>query len=323
MRYDDVMLRKNWTVKSFERLDSFLRRELPLVLDCTVSNSKVRRFIIAGSVNANGRQCRIPSFKLKPGTCVSVCIDEDKLFFEKKPDDIDFTLTDKDVLFEDDYIIVVNKPAFLPTEDTIVEGRKNMHGAVVEYLWKKNPSLRNPPYAGIMHRLDRETSGVLLFTKTRSVNAAVHDMFEMHTARKTYRAVCTCNANRSDMMKEGNSFTVDNFIGRISPKSQACKVGVLDESRGGQHARTEFYIASRKDGLYYIDCHLLTGRTHQIRVHLSQFGLPIVGDKLYGGAEGFASLGNRIMLHAFSLEFPHPVTKELMTVTSELPVEFK
>ncbi len=316
------MVRKNWTVAQEERLDAFLRREMPLIIGTSVSNSKVRRFIIAGSVYVNGRQCRIPSYELRRGSAVQVCIDEQKLFFEKKPDDIEFTLTDKDVLFEDEYIIVVNKPAFIPVEDIIVGGRGNMHSVVVDYLWKKNPSLRNPPYAGIMHRLDRETSGVLLFTKARSVNAAVHDMFEKHTAKKLYRAVCSCNANSKEEKKQGSSFTVDDFIGRISPKSQACKMGLLCEARGGQHSHSDFYIAEKKDGLYYVDCKLLTGRTHQIRLHLSLSGLPIVGDELYGGKKGFDSLNGRIMLHAHTLEFPHPVTQEVMTVTAELPEGF-
>ncbi|MBR1912111.1 MAG: hypothetical protein IJ828_07115 [Treponema sp.] len=135
-------------------------------------------------------------------------------------------------MFEDDAIIVVNKPAFLPTEETIVNGRENIHQAVVDYLWKKNPSLRNPPYAGIMHRLDRETSGALLFTKTRVVNAAVHNMFEMHAAKKTYRAVCSFSKNCEGTKKEGDSFTMDNYIGRISPKSQACKMGLICEAMG-------------------------------------------------------------------------------------------
>lgn len=317
--YYDSMLKRIWTVTEPSRLDDFLRKELPLIMDSELSNSKIRRFIISGNITVNGRQCRIPSYDLRKGSTVQVLIDEQKFFFEKKPDDIDFTLTQKDVLFEDDSIIVVNKPAFLPTEETIVNGRGNMHKAVVDYLWKKNPALRNPPYAGIMHRLDRETSGVLLFTKTRSVNNAVHEMFEKHTARKTYRAVCTLTGTKS----VPDNFTVDNFIGRISPKSQACKMGLLEESRGGLHSHTEFCICAKEKNLYYIDCHLLTGRTHQIRVHLSLSGLPIMGDELYGGKEGIAELNGRIMLHAYSLEFNHPVTQEPVTVKAPLPKYFE
>ena len=312
-----------WRVMEPERIDVLLRKKVPESLEgrLEVSNSKIRRLIMAGKVSVNGSQCRNPSFVLKNGATVSADIDEERFFFEKKPDDIDFELTDRDVLFEDDSIIVVNKPAFLPSEPTIVKDRGNMHASVIKYLWARNPSLRNPPYVGIMHRLDRETSGVLLFTKTRAVNPQVHDMFEHHTAVKTYRAVCTLKGAKK-ALKEGDSFTVDNFIGRISAKSAECRMGPLSESRGGQSARTDFTLKEVRDGLYYFDCILHTGRTHQIRVHLSQSGFPLCGDELYGGNGGFKEYGSRIMLHAFSLEFPHPVTGETIKVTAPLPEGF-
>src|SRR5574344_1181329 len=176
------------------RLDMFLRGKLPEYIPGgkdACSNSKIRRLIVAGAVNVNGRQIRIPGFELRRGASIDASVDEDKFFFENQPDDIQFELTEKDVLYEDDVLIVVNKPAFFPTEATITGNRDNLHDAVVRYLWQKNPQLRNPPYAGIMHRLDRETSGVILFTKTRAVNKKVFEMFEQHTAHKVYRAVCS------------------------------------------------------------------------------------------------------------------------------------
>ena len=159
------------------RLDEFLRRELPLKLNepQNSSNSKIRRLIVAGAVFVNSRQVRRPAFELRGHSNVSVDFDEEKFLYEKQPDDIKFELTEKDVLYEDEYLICVNKPSLFPTEETIVGGKKrdNLHDAVVRYLWAKNPSLRNPPYVGIMHRLDRETSGVILFTKQRIVNKQV------------------------------------------------------------------------------------------------------------------------------------------------------
>ncbi len=308
-----------WKISTKENLVSFLQRKLPLLFaPVAVSNSKIRRLIVAGSVFVNGRVCTVPSFSLRPGSEVFVRIDEERFFYEKQPDDIDFTLEDKDVLFEDESVIVVNKPAFLPTEETIVKGRGNMHQAVVDYLWKKNPALRNPPYAGIMHRLDRETSGTLLFTKTRTVNAAVHDMFENHTAKKCYRAVCFMRKK----IKEGKSFSVENFIGRISPKSAQCKMGLLPASKGGQKAVTDFKVLSVEGSYAKVFCTLQTGRTHQIRVHLSLSDLPIAGDTLYGGPEGFPENKGRIMLHACSLEFPHPLTGKKVRVEAPLPPLF-
>ncbi len=315
-----------WTVRKKSRLDLFLRDMIPSVLNDgtdAVSNSKIRRLIMAGVISVNGKQCRVPAFDLHSGSLVEAFIDEAKFFYEKRPDDIAFTLESENVLYEDDSLIVVNKPAFFPTEETIVKGRGNMHQAIIDYLWKKNPSLRNPPYVGIMHRLDRETSGVLLFTKTRAVNKAVHDAFESRLVSKEYRAVCSVSAGKEHSFVFGKkTFTVECSIGRVSPSSQACKMGIVPEQRGGQYSKTVFTLAAEQDGLYYVDCKLFTGRTHQIRVHLSHSGLPIVGDNLYGGTNGILELGNRIMLHSAKLSIPHPVTGELLEVTAPLPQGF-
>lgn len=305
------------------RLDTFLREKLPALPELSgkdVSNSKIRRLILAGCVSVNGRQCTRPAFELRGRSTVAVNLDVEKFFFEKQPDDLDFVLTEKDVLFEDDVIIVVNKPAFLPVEQTITGNRKNLHDAVVDYLWKKNPSLRNPPYAGIMHRLDRGTSGVILFTKSRGVNKAVHDMFENHTCQKTYHALVS---EIPAALKTGqNAFTVELPLGRVSASSQAAKWGIVPESKGGLYAKTTFCIigpVSLKTECGFkkallLEAKPLTGRTHQIRVHSSEKGMPLLGDVLYGGEKW-----NRVMLHAFSLEFPHPLTKKMMTVSVKDP----
>lgn len=305
---------KTFQSNSTVRLDSFLREKLPAVPELAgkdISNSKVRRLIVAGCISVNGRPCTRPAFELRGKSTVAVDLDVEKFFFEKQPDDIDFVLTSKDVLFEDDVIIVVNKPAFLPVEQTITGNRKNLHDAVVDYLWKQNPALRNPPYVGIMHRLDRETSGVILFTKSRSVNKAVHDMFENHTCQKYYHAVISGGASKK--VQAGKSFTVENYLGRVSPSSQAAKWGSVSESRGGLYARTDFSDAGNVtiNGTEYkvIQAMPFTGRTHQIRVHLSESGMPLLGDELYGGEKG-----ERVMLHAWKLQFPHPVSGKMMEV---------
>ncbi|MBQ7158641.1 MAG: RluA family pseudouridine synthase [Treponema sp.] len=301
-------------------LNEYLRAELPAVLSRDISNSKVRRLIMAGMVRVNGVQCRNPSAKLRAGESVTVLIDEEKVFYEKQPDDIAFDVTARDVLYEDDVILVVNKPAFFPVEAGMTGSRDNLHAAVVRYLFEKqkreHPAMKNPPYAGIMHRLDRETSGVILFTKARTVNAACHDMFENHTVQKCYRAVVMLQPH-SRLAKE-SAFSVEMYMGRISPKSQAAKWGALKEKDGGVYSKTDFSLAGtgRVDGksVAFADCLLHTGRTHQIRVHLASVGSPILGDVLYGGAPY-----KRIMLHAQSLSFPHPVTGEMMTVTAPFP----
>lgn len=295
------------------RLDELLRKELPLLINKEISNSKIRRLIVAGAVEVNKGQCRIPSYNIKTGALVKVCLDESKLFFEKQPDDIDFEVTEKSVLFEDEDIIVIDKPSHFPSEAGMVGSRDNLHAALIRYLHKKNPSLRNPPYVGIMHRLDRDTSGVILFTKSRKVNPACHDMFEKHTAQKTYHVV-VCADENNKKIKEKN-FSVEMFMGRISLKSQAAKWGSVKESDGGLYSKTDFTVLKEielKSKKYFLlEAKLFTGRTHQIRVHLSSVGLPVLGDELYGGRAYC-----RIMLHAFSLKFLHPVTKKEMLIKS-------
>ena len=134
------------------RLDELLRQNLPLLLKTEISNSKIRRLIVAGAVSVNQKQVFVPSFTVFAKSSVFVSVDEEKLFYEKQPDDIKFELTEKNVLFEDEYIIVVNKPSHFPTEKSMVETRDNLHAAVVRYLFERqkiqNPNAKNPPYCG-------------------------------------------------------------------------------------------------------------------------------------------------------------------------------
>lgn len=278
------------------RLDEFLRKELPGKIDGECSNSKIRRLIIAGCVFVNDRSVTRPAFELRGKSKVAVKFDFDKFFFEKQPDDIKFEVTDESVIFETEELIFINKPAFFPVEQTITGNRDNLHDAVVRFLWKRNPELKNPPYVGIMHRLDRETSGIILFTKTRSVNKEISDLFQSHEFIKKYDAV----VEQKKGLSVGKKFTVEKFIGRISGKSQKGKWGTLAESKGGQYSKTEFTVEKEiiveNKKCFLITCNLFTGRTHQIRVHLSEAGFPILGDELYGG-----SLAKRLYLNSKEL----------------------
>lgn len=278
------------------RIDEFLRKELPLKVSGELSNSKIRRLIVAGSVSVNGRTVTRPAFELRGQSLVEIRFDSEKFFYEKQPDDIKFEVSDKDVLFEDDNLIFINKPAFFPVEQTITGNRDNLHDAVVNYLWKRNPKLRNPPYVGIMHRLDRETSGVILFTKNRSINKDVSDLFQSHNFTKKYVAV----VEKKGGLAVGKKFTVEKFMGRVSGKSQKGKWGNLPESKGGLYSKTEFSVIKEinieEKNCFLIECNLFTGRTHQIRVHLSEEGFPILGDELYGGCAA-----KRMYLHAYEL----------------------
>ena len=299
-----------------ERLDEFLRRELPhAVVEPVVttqkkespvfSNSKIRRLILAGAVQVNNRPVLRPAFELRGRSSITVRFEAERFFYEKQPDDLAFEMSDQAILYEDENLIFVNKPADFPVEQTITGNRANLHDVLVDYLWKRNPSLRNPPYVGIMHRLDRTTSGVIMFTKTRAVNKEVSEIFQSHNLTKQYLAVVEAPRGTDACHPEldsGSQFTVEMFMGRINGKSQQGKWGELSEARGGQYSKTDFRVLKpvtvegRKCLL--IECNLHTGRTHQIRVHLASKGLPILGDTLYGGAPA-----KRLYLHANHLSF--------------------
>jgi len=280
-----------------------------------ISKSKIRRLIIAGCVSVNGKQVRVPAFPLIKGSAVTVRFDTDKFGFEKKPDDIAFEMTEERILYEDESLLIVDKPAGIPTEATIVASRDHLHTAVKRFLQARDAT-RNEPYVGLHHRLDRETSGVVLFSKSRAVNPACHDIFEGHRARKEYEAITVAGKTPRDAC-----FSVDNFLGRISAKSARAKWGAVPS--GGEPAHTDFQILERLDRALRILALPLTGRTHQIRIHLAGLGLPLLGDELYGGPLAVAGYRiPRVMLHARSLSFPHPVTGIVMTVSAPLPSDF-
>lgn len=293
------------------RLDEFLRRELPEKLSSIeiqsanedsslqVSNSKIRRLILSGAVKVNGYLCQRPAFELRNKSFIEISFEAEKFFYEKKAKDIAFSVRDSSVLFEDENLIFINKPAYFPVEQTITGKRDNLHDSTVDYLWKRNPQLKNPPYVGIMHRLDKDTSGIILFTKNRSVNKEISELFSSHKILKEYIAIC--ELKDKSFSKIPKHFLVEKYIGRISSKSHSCKWGTLPETKGGLYSKTEFEVIRKLEiegkNCVEFKCKLFTGRTHQIRVHLSEAGYPILGDEIYG-EEG----AKRMYLHGCHLK---------------------
>ena len=334
----------HFTTEKKIRLDDFLRETLP---DCKslagqeLSNSKIRRLIVAGAVSVNERTVTRPAFELRGKSEVLVRLDTEKFFFEKQPDDIAFEMSDKALLFEDEDLIFVDKPASFPIEQTITGNRANLHDAVVDYLWKRNPSLRNPPYVGIMHRLDRTTSGVIVFTKNRSVNKELSEVFQNHNLTKQYLAVVEkpgnarhanefrhSNENRHPELRErrlkagemlqwsissespsgcaakgeGSTFTVEMYMGRITGKSQQGKWGQLPESRGGQYSKTDFKIL-REIQIEGRKCLLIECSLYTGRTHQIRVHLASRGLPILGDQLYGGKPAKRLYLHASHLAF--------------------
>jgi 23S rRNA pseudouridine1911/1915/1917 synthase len=289
-----------------KRLDAVLAEWLPGALGRPVSKAKVRKLIMAGAVLVNGTRTRLASMALKAGVTIEVHVDPVKLFEDLTARDKKFELTPDRILFEDDDLLVVNKPPGLPSQPTLDETRDNLLAAVTRFLVKR---YGQKPYVGVHQRLDRDTSGVVLFTKSRRVNAAVADAFSQHNVVKVYQAVTVAGPSKRE-------WSIRNYIGKVSSKAKRAKYGAVPS--GGERAETSFRLIEKYSRGNWIEAVPKTGRTHQIRVHLAECGLPIVGDDLYGvGGSG------RLMLHAGELKFPHPLSGLEIAVKSPLPADFK
>jgi 23S rRNA pseudouridine1911/1915/1917 synthase len=295
-----------------KRLDEVLTDWLPQALGRPVSKAKGRKLIMAGAVYLNGRPVRVASKALIPACTIEAYIDVAKLFEDLTSKDKKFELTADRVLFEDEDLIVIDKPAGIPAQPTLDEARDNLFAAVKRFLSRRDRVVE--PYVGVHQRLDRDTSGVVLFTKSSRVNAAVAEIFSRHQEVKIYQAL-TVPKLKGKLDKE---WTIKNRLGKVSTKSKRAKYGAVHSD--GDWAETHFRVLEEYSRGVWIEAIPKTGRTHQIRVHLSEYGLPILGDDLYGVEGGAAP---RLMLHAAQLIFPHPITRREVRVQSPLPGDFR
>ena len=225
-----------------------------------------------------------------------------------------------DVLYEDDVLIAVNKPVGVPSQATPDPQRDHAFAAVKRFLEKRGKN----HYVGLHHRLDAQTSGVLLMTKDVRVNAAISEQFQSHTIKKYYRAIAAGLTPERQYIELDNPFDIRVPIGELPGKFQ--KFGPDGKHR--KHALTSLtctqvvHIGDYCMASY--TCRPHTGRTHQIRVHLSSIGMPIMGDALYG--EHFRALRvlepTRMCLHAEKLTIAHPLTGESLSILAPAPQAF-
>jgi 23S rRNA pseudouridine1911/1915/1917 synthase len=307
-----------------ERLDDQVRALITGATGSEPSRATIRRLVLAGVVRLNGRVVRQPARAVRSGDRLSVAADVDRLPQPHRP----VQLTDADVLYEDEWLVALDKPAGIPTHATVDRSRPDLHRAAQALLLARgarppDEADRDLPYLGIHHRLDRDTSGVVLFTKDRSVNAQIGALFAERRIEKTYLAVVTVDrsliAPGSSSIAVGRApagnWTVRNHLGRVGRSGKAARYGSV--RAGGDLAVTEFRTRERigRDQ-WLIEATPKTGRTHQVRVHLSESGLPIVGDDLYGGHRAA-----RTLLHARRLAFPHPTRGQRVEIESPVPLD--
>ena len=284
--------------RSGERLDAFLSRALP-----EISRSAAQKLIAEGNVLLDGKPAK-KNDRLEPGQAVSVTIPE------PRPVDVTPTEMQLDIVYEDEDVAVVNKPKGLVVhpaaghqDDTLVNG---LLYAMGESLSGINGELR----PGIVHRIDKDTSGLLAIAKNDLAHAVLASQLKDHTMARTYEAIVCGN------LKE-DSGTVDAPIGRHpTDRKKMCVT-----QRNSKAAVTHWEVVKRYRGYTHIRCRLETGRTHQIRVHLAYIGHPILGDTVYGAKKPVPGLTGQC-LHATALEFIHPATGKKISLTCPLPEEF-
>ena len=282
-----------------ERLDAFLAR-------CAenLSRSAAQKLIEEGAVTRNGKKAK-KNDKLNPGDTIVYEIPE------AKPVDIQPTQMQLDIVYEDEDLLVINKPKGLVVhpaaghqDDTLVNG---LLYALGDDLSGINGELR----PGIVHRIDKDTSGLLAVAKNDLAHAMLASQLKDHTMARTYEAI-VCGSFRED------SGTVDAPIGRHpSDRKKMCVT-----ERNSKHAVTHWEVVARYRGYTHIRCKLETGRTHQIRVHMAHIGHPILGDLVYGRKKPELGQDSQC-LHAGALCFQHPRDGRPVMVFAELPEYFK
>jgi 23S rRNA pseudouridine1911/1915/1917 synthase len=289
-----------------ERLDSFLAALLP-----ELTRAGVQRLIEQGDVTVNERAVKA-SLKLKGGERIQLTIPP-PLPSTAEPEEIPLT-----VLYEDSDLIVINKPAGM----VVHPGAGNSTGTLVNALLAHCQDLSGiggELRPGIVHRLDKDTSGILVSAKNDVAHQALAAQFKAHSTKRIYLALIF-GSPKTDKGK------IEGVIGRHPTE----RTKMSSKARRGKQAVTHWQVVARYGPLSLVRLRLETGRTHQIRVHLSEAGHPLVGDDVYGGAGRLPNLKDpqlrklikelgRQALHAKTLGFRHPTTGEYLEFDSELP----
>lgn len=276
-----------------ERLDKVIAGAVP-----DLSRAAIQRLIKSGQVTVNGRASK-PSYRAEGGEEVVVHVPAES------PPEITPEQIALDVIYQDEHLAAVNKPAGM-----VVHPAYGHHsGTLVNALlarWPQTVDVGGPDRAGIVHRLDKDTSGLILVAKTETTHATLQRQFKRRQVKKTYLAL----VENHPSPRQG---LIDAPIGR--DKRHRKRMAIV---RSGREARTAYQVVQLFDEHSLVELRPETGRTHQLRVHLAWLGHPVVGDVVYGYRKQ-RLLQGRHFLHAHRLDLTHPVTGASLSLTAPLP----
>ena len=281
-----------------KRIDAYLSEKLE-----DTSRVAIQRLITNGKVLVNGKNIK-SSYKVQTGDKIEV---EEEIPVEVSLKAQDIPL---DIIYEDNDIIVVNKPKGMVVHPANGNPDGTLVNAIMAICKDSLSGIGGEIRPGIVHRLDKDTSGIIIVAKNDKAHINLSEQIKDHKVKKTYIALVR------GIVKE-NEATINMPIGRNEKDRKKMAV-----TKKGKEAITHFKVLQRYDKYTLLQVNIETGRTHQIRVHLSQIGYPIVGDEVYSNGKNEWNIKGQC-LHAKSLEFTHPITGEKMYLEAKLPEYFE
>lgn len=282
-----------------KRIDSFI----PIVQK-DISRSMVQKLIEQNDIKVNGKKTK-HSYKLKLNDEIEIIIPEAKEI-DLKAQDIPL-----DVIYEDNDIIVINKTKGMVVHPANGNPDGTLVNAVMSLCKDSLSGIGGEIRPGIVHRLDKDTSGAIIVAKNDKAHIALSEQLKNHEIKKTYLALVR------GIIKE-NEATINMPIARSKKDRKK-----MDVDKDGKEAITHFKVLERYENKYtLLQINLETGRTHQIRVHLSHIGYPIIGDEVYSNGKNEWNVSGQC-LHAWRLEFKHPITGKKISLEAEIPEYFK
>ncbi|HHV94925.1 MAG TPA: RluA family pseudouridine synthase [Clostridiaceae bacterium] len=281
------------------RIDSWLAKELE-----GYSRSYLQKLIEQDLVYVNGKKIKA-NYKVKKGDEISITIPEPETL-DIEPENIPL-----DILYEDEHILVVNKPKGMVVHPAAGNYSGTLVNAIMNYCGDNLSDINGIIRPGIVHRLDKDTSGALIVAKTNEAHKIISEKLKEHDITRIYIALV------KGIIKEDKG-KIDLPIGRhpIDRKKMAVN------TKNGRKAVTHYRVLERFDDSTYVELSLETGRTHQIRVHMSYIGHPVIGDEVYGGRQKGYNLKGQA-LHAKCIKFHHPITGEYMHIEAPIPDYFE